>query len=115
MNTIISYNDDGFALVKIDIKRFDFDCAQEAKKIVLDIIENKSKKIILDLSAMEFMDSAGLSVIVSIFKKITQVEGVLKLSSLASQPFELIHVIGLDKLLTLLDCDGRSCDDGDRA
>jgi len=104
MNITIKYIDNDFAYIKIDAKSFDFETLHEAKEVIIDIIDNERQKIILDLRAMKFMDSIGLSLIVSIFKYTQSVDGVFKLCALAKQPSELITIIGLDKLLTLSKC-----------
>lgn len=104
MNIIITYKDDT-AFIKIVTKKFDHQHATEAKDVLFKIIDNGTHKMVLNLSSMEFMDSMGLSVIVSIFKKITKVNGELKLCPLSKQPTELLKIIQLNKLLTFLDQD----------
>jgi anti-sigma B factor antagonist len=104
MNMIITYKDDT-AFIKINTERFDHQNAKEAKDTLFEIIDNGTHKIVLNLSSMEFMDSTGLTVLVSIFKQINSVNGELKLCPLNKQPIELLKIIQLDKLLTFLDSD----------
>lgn len=104
MNIIIKYKDDT-AFIKIITKRFDCQNAKEAKDTLFNIIDNGTDKMVLNLSSMEFMDSTGLSVIVSIFKRITSVNGELKLCPLSKQPTELLQIIQLNKLLTFINQD----------
>ncbi len=104
MNIIITYKDDT-AFIKIVTERFDHQNAKEAKDTLFNIIDNGIHKMVLNLSSMEFMDSTGLSVIVSIFKRISSVNGELKLCPLSKQPTELLKIIQLNRLLTFLDQD----------
>lgn len=53
--------------------------ADEFKKNLTKSIEQGERKIILDLSACEFIDSSFLGVIVQILKKVTKAGGGLKL------------------------------------
>jgi|GEM_PF-1132459 len=100
--TIVEVEDD-FVCIKTDAKALSFEDVQELKERVFETIDHKSHKIILNLRSIEFMDSVGLSLIISILKYIQVLDGVLKLCALAKQPSELIHIIGLDKLLILLE------------
>lgn len=105
MNIIISQNQNGFTVVKISLKKFDFETLQEAKEIVIDTInQSKSKKLILDLSVLEFMDSMALSLIIGTLKHIEHIGGQMQLAPLAKQPNELISIIGLEQLLLDLEC-----------
>ena len=93
MNIIISQNQNEFTVVKISLKKFDFEALQEAKEIIIDAVnQSENKKIILDLSTVEFMDSMGLSLIIGTLKYIEQVDGQMKLAPLAKQPNELISI-----------------------
>lgn len=104
MNIIITYKGDK-AFINIKTERFDSEKANEVKTTVFNIIDDGISKIILNLSAIEFIDSTGLGVIVSIFKKVTSINGELMLSPLSKQPKDLLNIIQLDKLLTFISID----------
>lgn len=53
--------------------------AEELKSKITDKINDGFKKIIIDLSAVEFLDSTFLGVIVSSLKKVAKLGGDLKL------------------------------------
>ena len=65
----------------------------------MEAINNHKKEIVLDLSALEFMDSMGLSFIVFALKRIHQANGILRLAPLGEQPKELIRLVGLEQLI----------------
>ena len=67
------------ALVDVDLHRATLNESEEFKKILLTQIEGGIKKLIVDLSQCEFIDSTFLGALVVTLKKITQQSGDLKL------------------------------------
>ncbi len=72
-------------------RRLTASTANEFKSIVLDLINSGDNKIILDLSAVSFLDSSGLGALVKIRKAI-EPEGSLKLCSLSPQVISLFEL-----------------------
>lgn len=76
-------------------KRLDALIASEFKDKVLQTIdEEKVKKVVIDLSKVEFVDSSGLGAIVSILKHVVR-EGRLVLCSLQKAVDELMELTRL--------------------
>ena len=100
MNITIKYKSD-FAFIKIGSNRFDYYNAEVIKDTLFEVIEEDTNKIILDLSSVDFMDSSGLSAIVKVFKYISSAGGELKICALLKQPYDLMKLLELDKILTL--------------
>ncbi len=96
---IIITDKDNQLHIKIDTKRFDFDRLEQLKEIIREATHNHNTNIVLDLSALEFMDSMGLSFIVFALKHIHQAGGTLRLAPLGEQPKELIRLVGLEQLI----------------
>lgn len=67
------------ALVAVSLQRATLNESEEFKKILLTQIEGGIKKLIVDLSQCEFIDSTFLGALVVTLKKITQQSGDLKL------------------------------------
>ena len=67
------------ALVAVALRRATLNESEEFKKILLTQIEGGIKKLIVDLSQCEFIDSTFLGALVVTLKKITQQSGDLKL------------------------------------
>ena len=57
-------------VVTPDQNRLDAYVSDEFKKRLVEAIDDGTKKVILDLSGIEFMDSSGLGAIVFCFQKI---------------------------------------------
>jgi anti-anti-sigma factor len=67
------------AVVGVSLQRATLNESEEFKKILLTQIEAGIKKLIVDLSQCEFIDSTFLGALVVTLKKITQQSGDLKL------------------------------------
>jgi anti-anti-sigma factor len=66
-------------VVNVGLQRATLNESEEFKKILLGQIELGVKKLIVDLSSCEFIDSTFLGALVVTLKKITQQQGDLKL------------------------------------
>jgi anti-sigma B factor antagonist len=71
---------------------------QELKQRVLDELEKGGRKFLVDFTETGYIDSSGLGVLVSLSKKIREVGGELRLSTLNE---DLRILFGLTKLDTL--------------
>lgn len=58
------------------------------------------KQIVLNLKAVNYIDSGGLGTLISLYSSLQAVGGELKLANLSDKTLELLHVT---KLLTVFD------------
>lgn len=63
----------------INVERASVKEAEELKAKLIDAIDDGYKKIIIDLSECDFVDSSFLGVLVNSLKKVVKLEGDLKL------------------------------------
>ena len=56
---------------------------------------------VLDLSLVDFMDSAGLGVLLSILRQVTSEEGDLALSGLSPQVRYLLEIVRMHKIVDI--------------
>ena len=61
---------DGILIARVTEKRFDARVAPDFRQKLKERLEGKSKKLVLNLGAVEFLDSSGLGAIVSILKSL---------------------------------------------
>jgi len=92
--------DHGVALAKPLDRRLDASGAADFKSRVGSHIEGGSRCLVLDLSAVEFIDSTGLSSILSILRRLAP-DGTLGLAGCTKQIVELIKLTRLDRVLRL--------------
>jgi len=102
MHTTITHSRD-IKKIKISVERFDVGNVKEIRKSIEKSIAKRDKRILLDFSSVKFIDSSGLSVIITIFKKLRAVGGNLILCGLNSQPFELLKTTQLHRIIKIVD------------
>lgn len=56
---------------------------------------------VLDFQDVTFMDSSGIAVVINAMRAMTQIEGKLLLTGLASQPRKVFRASGIDKLVEI--------------
>ncbi len=75
---------------------------EKARKYVKEVIDGENaNEIIFDLQHVDFIDSAGIGFIVSIFKSIKSKNGKFALASLKSKPYEVFKLTRLDKIIPI--------------
>jgi len=63
------------------------------------ILESLPLRCCLDFSAVTFMDSSGIAVILFAYRKLCSYGGSLTVENLPNQPRRVIEAAGLDKLI----------------
>ena len=76
---------------------------QELKQKVLDALEGGSRKFLIDFTQTGYIDSSGLGVLVSLSKKVREVEGELRLAGLNEDLRTLFELTKLDTLFKITD------------
>ena len=72
----------------------------EVRDKVRSLLENQSKKILLNLGDVSYVDSSGIGELVSCYTRVTNQGGQLKLLNLTKKLQELLAIT---KLLTVFD------------
>lgn len=75
--------------------------AGKTKPMLDEILSNSMVKIVYDLKNLTLIDSSGVGVIVSTFKRSRAGGGDMKLAALCSQPMEVFKVLSLDKTIPI--------------
>ena len=80
------------------------DVVKEFKELLFSTIDsNDTKKIILDLSDVEFVDSSFLGAVVSGLKKITAIKGDIKIYGLQPPVRAMFELTRLYKVFEIFD------------
>ena len=91
-------------IVFIAIKgRLDADSSPEAEKIVKDVLEGQTSRILFNLGALEYLSSAGLRVLLSASKEMRRKEGKIVLCALNEFVKEIFEVSGFQSLIPIAD------------
>jgi len=72
--------------------------APEFKQRIRQIVESGKPKLILDMAGVTFIDSSGLSALISGLKATREAGGFLRLASLGSQVTAVIKLMMLDRV-----------------
>ena len=83
--------------------RLDVTCSGQLKDAVSAMIGEQKKKILIDLSAVHFIDSSGLGMLVACLRSATKANGTLKITSLQESPKKLFEVTRLDRVFEIFD------------
>jgi anti-sigma B factor antagonist len=73
----------------------------ETEGLMNSLIRDGVRKLVLDLTHVEFVDSAGLGVIMHAFGEIEQLGGQLRISGASEQVQRLFNITHTGKILTV--------------
>ena len=83
--------------------RLDADTSPEAEKVVKEALEGQTTRLLFNLSALEYLSSAGLRVLLSAAKEMRRREGKIVLCSLNEFVKEIFEVSGFQSLIPIAD------------
>ncbi|HHU79242.1 MAG TPA: STAS domain-containing protein [Clostridiales bacterium] len=79
--------------------------AQEIRQIILDNIKETDKTAVVNLSKVEFMDSSGLSIFITLLKRVKEKDGKLILEYPQLGVLKFLEMTQLDKLMEIRKAD----------
>ncbi len=88
----------------VDRKILDEANIQELGQELFRLVEEDNrKKILLNFSMVEFLSSAALGKLITLHKKVKQHSGMLKLSNIRPEIYEVFAITKLNKLFDIKD------------
>ena len=72
--------------------------APELRSVVDDLVNEGRKEVTLDLAQLRLIDSSGVGVIVSLFKRIRANGGQVRITGLRDQPRAIFRLLRLDRV-----------------
>ena len=72
--------------------------APELRAVVDQLVNEKRPSVTLELSSLRLIDSSGVGVIVSLFKRIRANGGQVKIVGLRDQPRAIFRLLRLDRV-----------------
>ena len=85
------------------IGRMDIESSPTMRQAILDMVEQNIRTVVIDLSQVEFMDSSGLSALVSGMKALRRIDGKLNLCNANAQIRTALRLTMLDRVLPAFD------------
>jgi stage II sporulation protein AA (anti-sigma F factor antagonist) len=83
--------------------RLDSSSASTAEEQLMRLIGNSAPHLVIDLSMLEYISSAGLRVLLLVARKVQQAQGKLALFGLAPGVSDVFSISGFDTIFTVLD------------
>lgn len=74
---------------------------QQLRQDIVSLIHSGTRLILLDCSALQFMDSGGLGAIVMAFKSVREVDGQFGLCTLNDQVRMILELTGMDQVFPI--------------
>ena len=97
---MFSRHDDGDeTLLKIE-GALDALSAPDLRPTLDALVTEGRKKVVVDLSGLRLVDSSGIGVIVSLFKRIGAQGGTVRVTGLRDQPLAIFRLLRLDRVFT---------------
>ena len=100
MNLIAStehVGDDEVFVIKFLERRLDASVAEEFKAKVIPLVKGGPDRVVFDVSDIEFMDSSGLSAIISVLKQLGT-DGHITICSAQSQVLNMLKLTRMDRV-----------------
>jgi anti-sigma B factor antagonist len=72
--------------------------APELRTVVDELVQQARKSVTLELSALRLIDSSGVGVIVSLFKRVRANGGSVRIVGLRDQPMAIFKLLRLDRV-----------------
>ena len=83
--------------------RLTFNDHAKLRALIREMLQNKAKRQVLDLSALEFVDSAGIGMLLIAREEMANVEKTLVLRAAAGQVKRVLTVAQLNKIVAIED------------
>ena len=74
----------------------------EVRPVIEKIVAAGIKKVALELSGLEVIDSSGIGAIVSLFKRVRSMGGDVKIVGVRGQPREILRLLGLERAFDIV-------------
>lgn len=91
---------DGWAVVRVS-GEVDMTTAPRLREVVIGVVTGGQPQVIVDLEAVDFLDSTGLGVLVGLLKRTRSQGGDLRLVSTRSALRKVLELTGLEQALPL--------------
>jgi anti-sigma B factor antagonist len=75
--------------------------APQLRERLIALVESGSRRVVVDLGRVEFLDSTGLGVLVGALKRLRGVGGELYLVCAQERLLKIFRITGLDRVFTL--------------
>ena len=79
----------------------DVNTAPGLAEIVDEIVAERRKRVIVDLSSLDIIDSSGVAVLVKLYKGVRATGGQVQITGARDQPLAIFKLLRMDKVFAL--------------
>jgi anti-sigma B factor antagonist len=101
MSLIDVKSERGVAVVELLAKRLDAAVAVSFKESVHEVIRSGKNRLVLDMGAVQFVDSSGLGALVSVLKALGPSQGALSIAAVQPSVAGLLKLTRMDKVFSI--------------
>lgn len=100
LTSSVDQRDDGVSVIRFG-GRLDITSAADAKRLFAETVQQGSTRLVVDLEGLQFIDSSGLSALVSGLRTSRQAGGDLRIAAAGEQPATIFSLTSLDQVFRL--------------
>jgi anti-sigma B factor antagonist len=89
---------DGVATLRI-VGELDAVTTPDLRASVTDLVAERHPRVVVDVSGLRLIDSSGVGVVVSLYKKAKEYGGVVTVQGMRDQPLAIFRLLRLDRVL----------------
>ena len=73
----------------------------ELRETVFRAIDGGARHILFDLARTDFIDSSGLGLLLTIYKRVAPLGGTVRVERATPRVYKIFHLAGLDEILAI--------------
>lgn len=89
------------SVVQLPCEKIDASCRNELRDNLEPMIDEPNARIVIDMSNVRFIDSAGIGALLSCLKRVSANNGELKLCGVAEPVRAILELVRLHRLLDI--------------
>ncbi len=89
------------AIVRLSESRMMYPLLSEFSNAVTSLIAGGSRKVLIDMSAVGYVDSATIGCLMDLYRQMSAVNGALKLSGVQRRVETMLNMTGADKFIQI--------------
>jgi anti-sigma B factor antagonist len=75
--------------------------APELRPTIDELVQERRATVVVDLSALDLIDSSGVAVIVSLYKRVRAAGGEVRVTGVRDQPLAIFKLLRMDRVFAL--------------
>ena len=87
------------------------DTAPQLKNTFKRLIDNKSRKVLLNFSSVDYIDSIGMATLIKLLKNLKSIQGVVFLSNLSPKIRSIFSITKCEKVFKIYDTEENALKD----